>query len=167
MLLFFINLSCLSSPCVGLLGPKFRTCLSFQAHLVGVGEMIQPCAHGSRASREHGPAWRGSAPASSTAGGSGWSGCGGAAGSCCTFPWGELSLQRQGDNLYQCVSVWLHRYSCWGEKISLAVLQICADPKEGPVGTWGVHLQDGKLPSKAWCAPLSGEFGQGGCGWLG
>lgn len=34
------------------------------------------------------------------------------------------------------------------------MLQVCADPQEGPVGSWGVRLQDRKLPSEAWCAPL-------------
>lgn len=28
------------------------------------------------------------------------------------------------------------------------MLQVCADLKEGPVGTWGVHLQDRKLPAR-------------------
>lgn len=94
---------------VEVLSSKVRTCLRFQAHLVGAGEVIR--AHGSRASPEQGPAWRGNVPASSAAGGSAWSGCAGVAGSCCTFPWGEMSLWRKGDNLYQCVPIWLQRCS--------------------------------------------------------
>lgn len=49
------------------------------------------------------------------------------------------------------VSVWLHQCSWYSGKISLAVLQICRDLKEGPVGTGGVHLQGRKLPG----VPLS------------
>lgn len=93
---------------VEVLSSQFKTCLWFQAHLVGVGEVTH--AHGSCASPEQGPAWRGNVPASAAAG-SGWSGCAGAAGSCCTFPWGEMSLQRKGDNFYQCVSIWLYQCS--------------------------------------------------------
>lgn len=65
-----------------------------------------------------------------------------------------------------CGLVWLHQGSCWGERISLSAGSKYTDLTEGPVGTWGVHLWDKKLPSRAWCTPLSGEFGQGGCAWL-
>lgn len=76
-------------------------------------------------------------------------------------------MWRKGDLCSSvCQLVWLHQCSCWGERISLSALHVYTDPTKEPVGTWGVNLWDKKLPSRAWCAPLPGEFGQGDCVWL-